>query len=319
MGFFSRAPRRDPEHAPRDPAFPYLSEDEGALLRREVRAALAEKGLEATLSADLAVDASGRRYGLGNLAAVCHNDARGQAAWPGLIREHMARVLRLMDGPSVVDTLPVAELRRRLLPRVMPLDSIPDARGFGRAVPLAPGLVRVLALSLPESAVALKDSLVERVAERLGESPDDLTAVAEANMASTPVEQHEVMGRGEGIRIDVLSGASIFTASRVLQLDTLARSLTGRELGPDGALVALPFSRLLAFHAIRDARMVESLNGLARVAAVRHADSPGPVSPHVYWWRDGRLSQVTEVTGTQIRVVVGSELQRLLERLVAEK
>lgn len=317
MGIFNRAPRRDPEHAPRDPVFAFLSEDEGALLRRQMREALAERGLEAEVVGEVAVDSAGRRYGLGNLAAVCHNDRRGVRAWPVLVRQHVDKVLRLMDAPSEVETLPVPELRRRLLPRLMPREAIPDLSGFGYADEVSPGLLRLFALDLPESVLALKSGLLERVAQRLGGLGKlDLELLAEDNLRALPVERHEVLGHGDGLRVDLLSGESFFTASRALDLGALAPRLTGQPIGPDGALVAFPFRHLLAFHAIRDAGAIESLNALARLAAARHADSPGPVRPEVFWWRAGTLTPITEVTDGQVRVVVGAELQRLLERLV---
>ncbi|WTX00261.1 DUF1444 domain-containing protein [Streptomycetaceae bacterium NBC_01309] len=314
MGLFRRGPKRDPREAPRDAAFEFLSEEEGRRLRGLTREAFAERGLEVTVFADHMTDSANRHYNLYNLAAGCHNDERGQRAWASLIRDHVDKLVRAMDAPSAVETLPTDELWARLYPRITSDDNLPDDPAFGYAPVPAPGLREVLALDLPESVQTLPgDALAQ-----LGDIAE-LRLRAMNNLRALPVEDHDVVKQDDGATFRVVAGDSFFTASRVLVLDELAERVGGEGIGPDGALVAMPFRHMLAFHPIVGMDVIPSLNALAAFAAYRHEEAPGPVSPYVYWWRRGRLTQLSERDEEgQLSIVVGGEFQALLERLLDE-
>jgi hypothetical protein len=312
---FRRGPKRDGRDAPRDPEFSFFSAAEGARFRGLVREAFAEQGLEVTVYADLVTDSAGRQFGLGNLAAVCHNDERGPRGWPDVVHQHVGMVLRTIEAPSALDTLPTEQIRAQLYPRVVGADGL-DPKSFGYARPLAPGLFEILALDLPESVMMLTDDALEP----LGDLPY-LRDQALYNLRGLPVEVHETIEDSDGMRFEVVLGDSFYTASRVLALDAVVRQVTGEELSADGALVAMPFRHQLAFHAIHDLRMVPALNAMAAFAAAGFEDTPGAISPYVYWWRSGILTQLSDRTedGGGLRIVVDDEFHALLERLMAEE
>ncbi|MFJ5224950.1 hypothetical protein [Streptomyces sp. NPDC088400] len=314
MRLFRRGPKRDGRDMPRDPAFSFFSVDEAAHFRAQVREAFAELGLEVTLYADMATDSAGRQFGLGNLAAVCHNDDRGPRVWGELARRHAGMVLRTMDSPSALETLSPEQIRAQLYPRVISQDSL-DPQAFGYARSVAPGLYEVLALDLPESVMMLTDEALEPLGE-----VQQLRDRALGNLRELPVEGRETVKNTGGIRFEVVLGDSFYTASRVLALDTVVRQVTGQRIPPDGALVAMPFRHQLAFHVIRDTTMIPSLNAMASFAASGYEDTPGAISPYVYWWRGGTLTQLSDEDedGEGLRIVVGEEFQELLERLVEQ-
>ncbi|MGW4031167.1 hypothetical protein ACWEFL_17925 [Streptomyces sp. NPDC004838] len=314
MGLFRRGPKRDGRDAPRDPEFSYFSADEGARFRALVRESFAEKGLEVTVYADVVSDSGGRQFGLANLAAVLHNDDRGPRGWPELVRRHVGMVLRTMDAPSALDTLPTEQIRAQLYPRVLGSEGF-DPDNFGYARVLAPGLYEIIALDLPESVMMLTDEALEPLG--------DLRYLREQalyNLRGLPIEGHERIKGDDGMCFEVILGDSFYTASRVLALESVVREATGEELTPDGALVAMPFRHQLAFHVIRDVGLISALNGMTAFAASGYADTPGAISPYVYWWRDGTLTQLSDRDdeGEGLRIVIGEEFQELLERLVAE-
>ncbi|MFP1624915.1 hypothetical protein ACLB9X_06835 [Streptomyces sp. 5K101] len=315
MGLFRRGPKRDGRDAPRDPEFAFFSTGEGARFRGLVREAFAEQGLEVTVYTDMVSDSAGRQFGLGNLAAVCHNDERGPRAWPELVHQHVGMVLRTMEAPSALETLPREQIRAQLYPRVVGADGL-DPKNFAYARPLAPGLFEILALDLPESVMMLTDEALEP----LGDLPY-LRDQALYNLRGLPVEAHETVADDEGMRFEVVLGDSFYTASRVLALESVVRQVTGEELTADGALVAMPFRHQLAFHAIHDTGMIPALNGMAAFAATGYEDTPGAISPYVYWWRAGTLTQLSDrdEDGEGLRITVGEEFRALLERLVAEE
>ncbi|MFI2373447.1 hypothetical protein [Streptomyces sp. NPDC018833] len=315
MGLFRRGPKRDGRDAPRDPEFAFFSAGEGTRFRGLVREAFAEAGLEVTVYSDMVSDSAGRQFGLGNLAAVCHNDERGPRAWPELVRQHVGMVLRTMDAPSALETLPTEQIRAQLYPRVVGAEGL-DPKSFGYARTLAPGLFEILALDLPESVMMLTDEALEP----LGDLPY-LRDQALYNLRGLPIEAHETVADDEGMRFEVVLGDSFYTASRVLALESLVRQVTGEELTADGALVAIPFRHQLAFHAIHDTGMIPALNAMASFAATGYEDTPGAISPYVYWWRAGTLTQLSDrdEEGEGLRIMVGDEFHELLERLVTEE
>ncbi|MGW2817527.1 hypothetical protein [Streptomyces sp. NPDC001415] len=313
MGIFRRGPKRDASDVPRDPEFGFFSNGEGARFRAVVREAFAELGLEVTVYADMVKDSGGRQFGLGNLAAVCHNEPRGPRVWPELIRKHVGMVLRTMDAPSALETMPPEQIRAQLYPRVISGDGL-DPQSFGYARSVAPGLYEILALDLPESVMMLTDEALEP----LGKVPD-LREQALRNLRELPVEGHETVKGDDGMRFDIVVGDSFYTASRVLALEAVVRQVTGREVPPEGALVAMPFRHQLAFHVIRDSGMVLALNAMASFAASGYEDTPGSISPFVYWWRGGTLTQLSDRDGEGLRIVVGEDFGELLERLVDDE
>ncbi|MGW0464650.1 hypothetical protein ACWDX6_05135 [Streptomyces sp. NPDC003027] len=314
MGLFRRGPRRDGDDAPRDPEFTYFSEREAALFRGQVREAFAELGLEVAVYADLVSDDSGRQFGLGNLAAVCHNDRRGPRAWPEIVRRHVSLVLRTLDGPSALDTLLPEQIRAQLYPRVVSGEGI-DPASFGYARTVAPGLYEVLALDLPESVMMLTDQALEPLGDL-----QHLRDRAMGNLRGLPVEAHETVRDADGMCFEVLLGDSFYTASRVLDLDAVVQRVTGRPLTEHGALVAMPFRHQLAFHPIRDTTIVAALGAMASFAASGYEDTPGAISPYVFWWRGGTLTQLSERDGDggDLRIVVGDDFQELLEQLITQ-
>lgn len=310
MGLFRRGPKRDSRDLARDGEFRFFSEREGGVFRSQVRQAFAERGLEVTAYAGVVTDSAGRQFGLGNLAAVCHRDRRGERSWPVLIRDHVGKVLRTMDGPQPLEILSEDEIGPVCTPCGRPGDAAAsDSFRYGRAP--APGLREVLALDLPEAVQMLsEDSLTD-----LGDVAE-LRIRAMNNLRALPVEGHETVRRGDGSAFEVLLGDSFFTASRVLVLDELVRRLMGTGLTPDGALVALPFRHQLAFHRIHDAQVIPALQAMAQFAAAGHEDAAGAISPRVFWWRRGVMTPLSEPDGDGLRVVADADFQKMLERLV---
>lgn len=315
MGLFRRGPKRDGRDAPRDPEFAFLSVAEGSRFRGLVRESFAEKGLEVSVFADMVTDSDGRQFGLGNLAAVCHNDERGPRVWPDLVRQHVGMVLRAMDAPSALETLPAEQIRAQLYPRVVGAQGL-DTSNFRYARDVGPGLREILALDLPESVMMLTDEALQPLGDLAY-----LRDQALYNLRGLPVEAHETVRDDEGMRFEVVLGDSFYTASRILALESVVRQVTGEELPADGALVAIPFRHQLAFHAIRDTGMIAALNGMAAFAATGFEDTPGAISPYVYWWHEGTLTQLSdrEEDGEGLRILIGEEFHALLERLVADE
>ncbi|MFF3918479.1 hypothetical protein ACFYZB_34400 [Streptomyces sp. NPDC001852] len=298
VGILRRGERREGADFPRDGVFAFLSEAEAARLRTFVREAFAERGIEVAVEPGCVTTDTGWRFGLTNIAAVCHNDSRGPRSWRKLVDEHVDRVIRSMAGPQALRVLPHERLLAQLYPRFIPSEpALVKAFGYGpRSVP---GLLEVLALDLPETV----DMLTADSLSSLGE----MTALRERavqNLRAVRVDKHKVVRDKDGSHFDVLVGGSYFIASLALVLDEVVRRYTKASPAPHGILVVVPHRHQLAFHVVRDRDVAPSLHAMARFAAVGFEESPGALSRSVFWWHEGRFTQVAtqDIAGLHIKL-----------------
>ncbi|MHA6758827.1 hypothetical protein [Streptacidiphilus sp. PAMC 29251] len=309
VGIFRRSERRDGADLPRDADLAFLSEAEAARLRSLVRVAFAERGIEVTVEPERVTTDAGWRFGLSNLAAVCHNDSRGPGSWQKLVEGHVKVLIRSMDGQQALRALPREQLLAQLYPRFIPGDPA-NVKAFGYGRPSVPGLLEVLALDLPETVDMLTaDSLSE-----LGEIPA-LRERAFENLRAVRVDKHKVVREKDGTHVHLLAGRSYFIASLALVLDEVVGRYTKGAAAPDGVLVALPHRHQLAFHVVRDRSVAPSLQALARFAAAGYAESPGALSPSVFWWHEGGFTQVATQNSTGLHIQLSQEAMDLTERL----
>ena len=301
-----RRPPGAPSTVP-DAAFPYWSSDQAQRFRALVRAALAEAGVEATVYADYAEDAGSRKFGLGNLAAVCHNDHRGERAWRKIVQNHVRAILSGMDGQSPFDTMPASAILAATYLRLMPAEDVLPNMSYAR--PVAPGLAEVFNLDLPATVTYFTDDHVSSLG---------YTALREAgltNLSAVPVDKHETLEHNGGT-VEVLLGESVFTASLLLVLEQVLDRY-GLTADPDlGAFVGVPNRHQLDFHIPADARAIPSLNVLAAFTAAGYRDAAGVLSPNVYWWRPSGLRRISNLTPDGPRIEVDAELQAVLETIV---
>lgn len=307
MAMFGRRRDETPQPLP-DDTFPYLTTAQASWFRGLVRQGFAEAGLEVTVHADHVVDAQGREFGLSNAAALCHNDDRGETAWPTIVREHARRVVGAVDAPSPFDTMSAAELLASTYVRLMPAADIAPLE-LSYPPMFCDGVVAVLNVDLPESVTIYDDEHVEKFGPF-----DDLYRAGIANLRAVAFDDHHVVEH-EGGRIDVLLGSSMFVASTILVLPDVVARYGGGIVEEYGVFVAAPFRHQLVFHVIRDASALASLNVLAGFALAGYADSVGPLSPEVFWWRRGEFRKLTEHDEDGISIQVDPDLAAMFEAL----
>jgi len=291
-----------PVAGPRDPVFGYFSEPQGARFRSLVRQTFAEAGVEVVAQADHLVADDGRQFGLANLAAVCLDvlDDGGEKSWPAAVRQHVHTVLK-----ATAEDVPLGELSRhdvlaRSYLRVIGRSAVPpDAlEGYGYARPMAGDLIEMLALDSPDSVRMLTDAEVQPF------GLDDLRAAGLENLVKEPFDSYRVLNGEDGEQLHVVLGQSVYTASKLLVLPDLLDRTVGTRHFPHGVLVAVPFWHQLAFVPVLDLSVVASLQLQVVFAARGYEEGVGAISPFVYWWRDGRLSQVSfaaEDGGLEVR------------------
>jgi hypothetical protein len=271
-----------------------------------MRAALAEAGVEATVYADYAEDARGRKFGLGNLAAVCHNDSRGERAWRKIIESHVRAIVAGMDKQSPFETMSPSEIFAATYLRLMPAEDVLQNMSYARQI--APDLAVVLNLDLPATVAYFTDQHVTSLGY------DALHEAGLSNLRAVPIGEHRTLEHNGG-SVEVLLGESMFTASLLLVLEHVLGRY-GLKADPDlGAFVGVPNRHQLDFHVVAGARAIPSLSTLAAFTAAGYRDSAGAVSPNVYWWRPSGLRRVSTLTPDGPRIEVDTELQTVLETL----
>ena len=294
-----------------DADLPFLDVEQAQRVRALVATTFAELGLEVTVHGDHVEDSSSRQFGLWNVAAACHNDERGPRAWPRVVGEHVRRIVAAMDAPDPFASMTERELLDGTYVRLYEHQSVPQPDRYPHAE-FAPGLLEMLALDLPESVTVMTHEVVGRLGGYAALRERGLE-----HLRRVPVDAHEVLSGPDGGRFDVLLGDSVHTGSLALVLPEVWERTTGRPAGPHGWLLAVPNRHQLVWHHIEDAGVIGALNGMATFAALGFADSPGPLSPHVYWWSGTGYQQLTFDDEDGARAIrVEAEFQAVLEAVV---
>lgn len=312
MKFFGRRPLpRDGDDEP-DPTFGFLTVGEAARLRALTREAFARHGFEVDIHADHLRSDDGAGYGLHNLFALCHNARRGEREWPTIVGDHVARMLRARQGPDLAD-LSRDEILEHAFIRVVSAPSLPDVEAFGYRREVVGDLVELLAFDTPDAVILMPDEVVTRV------GADDLRAAGVHNLLTEPFGSVEWLEAGD-VRFGVVAGESVHTASRILTVDDVLRRVSGEADAPYGTLLAVPYRHQLAFHVVRDARVLPTVEAMVRFAVAGFDDGVGSISPHLYYRSAaGELQQLTSLGNDgDVAVLVEGPFAQALEQVMPD-
>lgn len=291
--------------AQHDPHLTALTISQADYLRELVRQYHAGLGPQVSVSGDTLHAPQGTRS-LYNIAESCRRaDPR---EWPGLVEQHF----RALDGAVEATPEGPEQILRSAYLRLVPEDAFPPeaASSFSYVRRVAPGLQEALALDLPDAVRLLDDRFVA------GVGLEELRAAGRANLVREPVEYDVAHGQG-GAAMHIVSGESMFVASKALVLDDLAHSVTGRQLPEEGALFVVPSRNYLVFHPLADHQVVDAVNDLAAFGLGAHQDNPGPLSPRLYWWHKGAVTSLTHIDDAtrSFSIAPPEELMAILRRL----
>lgn len=204
-----------------------------------------------------------------------------------------------MDGPDPFADLTADEVSQSVYARLYEEDAIPGLENFPHRE-FAPGVLELLALDLPDSVAMFRRADVERFGGWQALREQGLR-----NLASQPIEQHEVLPGPNGVTFNLLIGDSVHTASRALTLPQLLLDLGLEPTCEHGFLVGFPNRHQLAWSPIGDGGVVSVIQAMTQFISLGFSDAPGPISPFLYWW-DGttyqQLSHVGEDGQLQIHV-----------------
>jgi uncharacterized protein YtpQ (UPF0354 family) len=297
-----------------DASLPFLSAADADLVRRLFRAAMAERGRELVAADDgnLLRDANGANYGLRTIAVLCRDHPAGANGWPELVAGYADALLNgHRDAWEAVAAITPEQARGRVYPSIRRAASLGPAASGHRAAPeLAPGLLELLALDLPDATMLLDDGEVARLGGR-----EPLREAALANLRALPVPRHKRAGTANA-HFEVIIDDH-FTASRVLVMPDLVSRVLGTN-APHGVLAAIPARNFAFIHVLADKAAAPSLGLMANTTRTAYEREQVPISPDVFWWRDGDLTPIPSVESDgKLILRPGPELGALLTDLAA--
>src|SRR5262245_25028369 len=139
---------RHPQPPAVDEHLTYFTTAEANTFRELVRASFADVGRDVIVGADHVEDRTGTTFGLWNIGALC---AREEVQdWADLIDDHVERVT---TPTRVLGDLTRDELEARVHLQLVDAVSVPEPEPAGYARAVAPGLVEVISVDLPDSVV----------------------------------------------------------------------------------------------------------------------------------------------------------------------
>lgn len=183
-----------------------------------------------------------------------------------------------------------------------------------------PHTCSALVADLPTAVVSVKVDLLDSWRRER----DEVFALAlQQTLRECPVEWERVpFGKaGQQVLLHVASADHYFVCTHVLALDRCPD-----VLGEHGALVGIPDRQTMVVLSLANAggkALVAAFAELATMLAERHQNSPGSVSPHLYWWQPGSRCapqlalQPLRSAGDKVVFVPVPELVTVLDRISA--
>lgn len=283
----------------------YLTVAEAREFRRLVEASFARAGHDVTVHVEHVVDRRGTTFGLWNIGAFCRG--ADPSEWAGLIDEHVQRVT---TPPVGLSGLTPDEVETALHLRLVDAGSV-DADELGYARQVAPGLLEVLAVDLPNSVEPLPRGALAglgRLHDLLELGRDNLRAL----LAGDGFTARTITGAAGPLTL--VTGPSYFTASLALVLPDAIERFTGEVDRGDGVLVAVPDRHELLYLVVDHPRAADALDEMFGMARWAFDQASGPLSPNVFWVRARRWEQVTSAGGGTPPVSLRDELESMLSR-----
>jgi len=204
-------------------------------------------------------------------------------------------------------------VRAALRLRLLAVDALPTVEGLPHLRAIAPGVVEVLTVDLPDRAVVPP---TEQVA-RLG-TPAELVSLGRDHLrelVGPGLERREIRAE-DGLRFCFAHGAEHSTASLALVLPEVLAYLEAPADPRRGVAVAVPDAQHLAYRTIEGLESVMALGPMAAFARNGYDDNAGAISPEVYWARGPRLDQweqLTRQSAEGIEIHVPAALTALVE------
>ncbi|GII93823.1 hypothetical protein [Sinosporangium siamense] len=230
---------------------------------------------------------------------------RAREDWPTLVSTHLRHVIETAGEP--LDATDLEQVRPMLRTSVQLADDIPDlTQVVGRH--LTSDLVELLTVGYGGASRPLRP-------EEAGCWPVPSGEALDLAVSNVRDDERLAVEQGElgGVPVWRLSGSTVGAAAHLRWLADYV------PVPAAGALVAFPGNSTMVVHPVRGIGVVRAIERLRLYAQREYDGGDRPVSPQIYWWRDGRLTLIkADLVGGdgQTRLVVAPS--REFARLLAE-
>jgi hypothetical protein len=251
------------------------------------------------------------QYGLDNLARLCKQNHISE--YPQIVAGHFDSMLagQRFENEFRQNLADFEYVRPYIAVRVYGadyLEIIQQDDFAGR--PLADGLFAAIVYDFP-STVSLAQ-LSETTP--WGKTVDELIALGLENVRKGYDFPIIPMASGEGAEREVMfvcETEHIFAANILLDLDRHPGLV-----GPSGALVIAPSRNAVICYPINDLKVVQAVNFMSGMAANNFAESPGPLSDKLYWYKDGVFTVIPyQFKNDELSVMPPQEFVEMLNSL----
>lgn len=245
-------------------------------------------------------------FGLRNLAQSCARAAR--EAWPDLIATHFDCVFAGSDQDNAlrIDASDFEHIRPLLRSRLYPIELLSQSVEIVHR-PGPEGTIEVVVIDLPTTVRTVARS--EAKAWPL--ERESLFELARRNLAAGAALEDIAVSVQPGVDLHAYTGDPYYAASHALVFERYAPAPL-----PHGALVGIPKRDVLLAHFIRNIGAAEAIGALMQIVIGMHADGPGSLSPHLYWYRGGEFITLPyHVDGESLRFTPPGDFVDMLQRL----
>lgn len=289
----------------------HLTAPQRAVFLESLQAALAARDLEARID-DGVVRLGGASVAMAGLAAACAQVEPEEYA--ALLGDRLDELRLGLQGQAAAALLDEdwKAARHHIKLRVLSAEEVAENAEILISADLGAGLAAVLVYDLPDSVTSVQpDALVAWPV-----TGAELWRVATENLrAEEPLPAMERIVLTESAEALLVTGESFFVASRLLILgDILPPSSF-----PYGALVIIPGRHAMVVHPITGPEIYDALIALSLMAGEMYAESPGPMSPSVYWWQADTIEEVSvsvDEDAAEVTIDPSDALRELLEWLM---
>lgn len=285
--------------------YPPLTRRQAEHMHRLCFQVSAERGNELVLDGQWLVRQDGTRMALGSLARELARLDAEQEWLDAINRRYDILAASESRGPTLAggptdDILARAHLQLYHYAN-LPAEIVEDI--YHREV--FPGIVELLVEDHPESYEVAQAEVIAAC----GLQP--MLDAAARNLGRVPYEAREAQ---QGITL--FAGSSPYLAVLARDVPWVVRTWLEAEVGPGGALVAVPSRRHLATYLVTSVEgFVSSIERLAQVATSLYATEDNPVSPDVYWWHAHEFHPVTKITDEGVAMSLTQEVVDVINTL----
>lgn len=256
---------------------PFTAVDDWAWFRAETSKLLDHVGLDHRWRdgfVEVVLDAWPQKLGVVTIARELHEKVP-RDRWPAFLAEQVRSQVEALREREALP--PWEQAQRWLRVRLRRREDLPQSHLF-LAEEFGDELAVVMVLDDGRRTRTIKPEDVERWGAGVG----DVVRIASEHTLAEPVDATQYTHKSGALGVVLAAPKNVYGATHAVWPQTRV------PVGERGALVAVPNRHVCFLHALTGEHVPDVLGWIEPWIAARHQNT-GPLSPHVHWWRPGRI------------------------------